>query len=80
MKKILFILCAILCASGAMAQVNIQAHYDFGRFIYPHSEADRQKVTVRLEQYRPDRLGSIYYFVNFDFHSKGMKGGKVGAD
>ncbi|MCD8237581.1 MAG: DUF5020 family protein [Prevotellaceae bacterium] len=62
---------AALCAS---AQVNIQFHYDLGRSIYPQSESDRQNVTVRFEQFRSDQLGNIYYFVNFDFYSAGMKG------
>lgn len=62
---------------SAAAQVNIQMHYDFGRMMNPHSEKDRQQVTATLEQYRPDRLGSTFYFVDFDFYSKGMKGAYV---
>ena len=68
------ILIFLLSCLGSQAQVNVQLHYDFGRHLYPHSQADRQKVTATLEQYRPDRLGSIFYFVDFDFYNAGMKG------
>lgn len=74
MKKFLIMLAMAVMAISAQAQVNVQLHYDFGRNIYPDSEADRQKVTATIEQFRPDRLGSIFYFVDFDFYKKGMKG------
>ena len=45
---------------------NIQLHYDFGRNIYTGEEANRQKVTVTLEQFKADQWGSWYYFVDVD--------------
>lgn len=74
MKRILIALSALVAALGALAQVDVQLHYDFGRNLYPDSEADRAKLTATIEQFRPDRLGSIFYFVDFDFYRKGMKG------
>ena len=50
---------------AAVAQ-NIQLHYDFGRNIYTGEEAGRQKVTVTLEQFKADKWGSWFYFVDVD--------------
>lgn len=52
-------------AFTAQAQ-NIQLHYDFGRNIYTGEEANRQKVTVTLEQFKADQWGSWFYFVDVD--------------
>ena len=49
---------------------NIQLHYDFGRNIYPDQEAGRQKVTITLEQFKADKWGSWYYFVDLDLSRK----------
>jgi len=40
---------------------NLQLHYDFGE--------DRQFLTSTLEMFRPDSLGSTFWFVDFDFNS-----------
>ena len=58
-----------VAALGANAQ-NIQLHYDFGRNIYSNEEADRQKVTATLEQFKADDWGSWYYFFDVDLTSK----------
>ena len=55
----------LLAALCAQAQ-DIQVHYDFGRNLYSDTEAGRQKVTVTLEQFKADKLGSWYYFVDID--------------
>ena len=73
MRKIILAIIA-LSSMALSAQVNLQLHYDFGRLLYPDSEADRQMVTATIEQFRPDRLGSIFYFIDFDFYSRGVKG------
>ena len=76
MRKLL--LTALLLATlDASAQVDVQMHYDLGRKTNPNSEADRQNITATVEQFRPDRLGNIFYFIDFDFYSKGMKGAYV---
>ena len=77
MKKFLLPLLLHFVALGATSQVNVQLHYDFGRLMNPHSEKDRQQVTATIEQFRPDRLGSTFWFVDFDFYSKGMKGAYI---
>ena len=52
---------------------NIQLHYDFGRNIYPDQEDGRQKVTITLEQFKADKWGSWYYFVDLDLSRKFFK-------
>ena len=69
MEKILSLAMMALTAFTASAQ-NIQAHYDFGRNLYPDEEAGRQKVTVTLEQFKADNWGSWYYFVDIDLSRK----------
>ena len=41
---------------------NIQLHYDFGRNIYADEQPDRQKVTIPLEQFKADDLGTMVLF------------------
>ena len=72
MKKYL-ILALLSIGFSAQAQ-NVQLHYDFGRDIYPNEEEGRQKLTLTFEHYRPDRLGNIFYFLDLDIYSKGLKG------
>ena len=67
-KQILF---AMLMLMGMAVQAqNVQLHYDFGRNIYSNEEAGRQKVTMTLEQFKADKWGSWFYFVDVDFSRK----------
>lgn len=65
MKKLFLFVVMAAAAFTAQAQ-NIQLHYDFGRNIYTGEEANRQKVTVTLEQFKADQWGSWFYFVDVD--------------
>jgi hypothetical protein len=61
MKTILtgfFIVVPILALSQ-----NLQLHYDFGE--------DRKFFTSTLEMFKPDTLGSTFWFVDFDFNFPG---------
>jgi hypothetical protein len=69
MKKVLFAF-ALLASCMTVGAQNLQIHYDFGRNIYTGEESDRQKVTLTLEQFKADKLGSWYYFVDVDLTSK----------
>ena len=75
-KTFLSVLLAIV-STTAVAQIDIQAHWDFGRQAYPDAEATRQNMTITFEQFRPDRLGNIFYFIDLDMYSKGMKGAYI---
>lgn len=52
----------MLCPFVMKAQ-NLQVHYDFGE--------DRKFVTTTLEMFKPDTLGSTFFFVDFDFDMPG---------
>ena len=69
MKKFILSILSLIFVTMVSAQ-NIQLHYDFGRNIYSDEESDRQKVTVTLEQFKADKWGSWYYFVDIDLTSK----------
>ncbi len=73
MKKAFLFGMMVLSALTAQSQ-NIQLHYDFGRNIYSNEEPERQKVTVTLEQFKADKWGSWYYFVDLDLSRKETKG------
>lgn len=72
MKKIFMMVMTAVVAFTANAQ-DIQFHYDFGRNLYPNEEADRQKVTITVEQFKADKWGSWYYFVDLDLSRKFFK-------
>ncbi|MFV0521476.1 MAG: DUF5020 family protein [Mangrovibacterium sp.] len=65
MKKILLSIVAIIF-SGALFAQNIQTHYDFGN--------SRKCVTTTVEMFRPDKLGSTYFFVDMNYNEGDMKG------
>ena len=77
MRKSIIASLLVLASTSAVAQINIQAHWDLGRKFYPDAEATRQNVTITFEQFRPDRLGNIFYFIDLDMYSKGMKGAYI---
>lgn len=72
MKKLLFLIAIFNCQLSivnSLSAQNIQLHYDFGRNIYTGEESSRQKVTITLEQFKADKWGSWYYFVDVDLSS-----------
>ena len=73
MKKLLLSGLLAVAALTAQAQ-NVQLHYDLGRNLYPDEEAGRQKVTMTLEQFKADKWGSWFYFVDVDFSRKFVEG------
>ena len=72
MKKYFMMALMAVAALSVNAQ-DIQLHYDFGRNIYPDQEAGRQKVTITLEQFKADKWGSWYFFVDLDLSRKFFK-------
>ena len=64
MKKTTFTLSflfAIFYASSAFSQ-NVQLHYDLGK--------DRKMFTTTVEMFKPDKLGSTFFFIDMDYGSK----------
>lgn len=50
----------------AIQAQNLQLHYDFGK--------DRGYLTSTLEMFRPDKLGSTFFFVDMNYDVNGQKG------
>lgn len=73
MKKTIMMAMTFIAAVSANAQ-NIQLHYDFGQNIYSKEEGGRPKMTVTLEQFKADRWGSWFYFVDIDLSRKFTEG------
>lgn len=73
MKKLFLLSIMLVSAFVANAQ-NLQVHYDFGRAIYSDEEATRQRVTLTFEQFKADKLGSWFWFIDLDMYHDGMKG------
>ena len=65
MKKILTVLFTALFALGGYAQ-NIQAHYDMGD--------GRGYLTTTVEMFRPDKMGSTFFFTDLDYGSNNAEG------
>jgi hypothetical protein len=60
--KIPIVIAAIFLPISVKSQ-NVQMHYDFGE--------DRKLYTATLEMFRPDSLGSTFWFVDMDFNFPG---------
>ena len=52
---------------------NIQLHYDLGHAFYGKLSA-RPKVTSTVEFFKPDKLGSNYFFIDIDYFTDGAAG------
>ena len=57
---------------SAYAQ-NVQLHYDLGKSLY-NDLSNRESVTSTVEMFKPDKFGSTYMFIDFDYVSDGTIG------
>jgi hypothetical protein len=64
-NKTLLTLILALMVSGLFSQ-NLQVHYDLGK--------DRKFVTTTLEMFKPDKWGSTFFFVDFDYNANDVEG------
>ncbi|MCW3806823.1 DUF5020 family protein [Plebeiibacterium marinum] len=60
MKKVLVFTMLIMLGRLASAQ-NVQLHYDFGE--------DRKMFTTTMEMFKPDKMGSTFFFIDLDYGS-----------
>ncbi len=60
MRKLLLFILVLGMPSILLAQ-NIQLHYDFGE--------NRQMFTTTVEMFKPDKIGSTFFFIDFDYGS-----------
>ena len=72
MKKIL--LSALMCIASLpiFAQLNVQLHYDFGDALYDKL-SNRPHFTATVENFKADKWGNTYFFVDADFGGNVMK-------
>jgi len=61
MNKLYLLAILLIIKFLVVSGQNLQLHYDFGK--------DRQFFTSTLEMFRPDSMGSTFWFVDFDFNS-----------
>lgn len=74
MKKTILSAVMLIAATMSFAQVDLQLHYDFGRMMNRSAEPERPQVTTTVEMFKPDKLGSTFFFVDFDYYSNGVAG------
>ncbi|MFV0554767.1 MAG: DUF5020 family protein [Mangrovibacterium sp.] len=65
MKRTLSLIAILAFSVSAYAQ-SIQTHYDFGE--------NRQCATTTVEMFRPDKLGSTFFFIDMNYNEGDMKG------
>ena len=71
MKKISFLLFALIATIGAKAQTNLQVMYDFG--------SDRKQITTTFEMFKADKWGDTFFFIDHEF-GKNVKDDYPGYD
>lgn len=73
MKKILFGLLLTFCSAHSFAQLNVQMHHDFGETAYGSELSNRPKWTATVENFKADKWGSTYFFVDANFADNKME-------
>jgi hypothetical protein len=69
MKKTTLLLLVSFLTIGSFAQ-NVQLHYDFGK--------GRKYLTSTVEMFKPDKLGSTFFFIDMDYGSHDLDGVTLG--
>ena len=72
MKKLLITILTALACTGVQAQLNLQMHYDMGNAIYGDELSERPKLTATVENFKADKWGSTYFFVDANFADNKM--------
>lgn len=73
MKKILLSAFLFIVSLPMFAQLNVQLHYDFGDAFYGDKLSNRPHLTATVENFKADKWGSTYFFVDLDFGDNTMK-------
>ena len=72
MKRLLFsmVMGGLLFVGGNLSAQNIQLHYDMGHVKDGELARNREYFTVTTEMFKPDRLGSTFFFIDMNFNQK----------
>ena len=73
MKKTLLSALLFIVSLPMLAQLNVQLHYDFGDAFYGDKLSNRPHLTATVENFKADKWGSTYFFVDLDFGGNTMK-------
>ena len=73
MKKIILSLLLLISATQISAQLNVQVHHDLGNAIYGDELSNRPQWTATVENYKADKWGSTYFFVDANFADNTME-------
>lgn len=65
-RKIILAFTLFLCIATASAQ-NLQLHYDFRKSLHGKEVASGNYLTSTFEMFKPDKWGSTFMFVDFDY-------------
>ena len=73
MKKILLSTLLWMATIPMFAQLNVQLHYDFADALYGKELSNHPHWTATIENFKADKWGSTYFFVDLDFGGNTMK-------
>lgn len=73
-NKALLISIFLIFNTLATFSQQVELHYDFGKLMYEEDCAARPPLTSTVQMFHPDRWGSTFFFVDFDYGSKGVFG------
>lgn len=73
MKKIVLSVLLFVASLPMFAQLNVQLHYDFANALYGNELSNRPHWTATVENFKSDKWGSTYFFVDMDFGDNTMK-------
>ena len=73
MKKILLSTLMLITSLPIFAQLNVQLHYDFADALYGDKLSNRPHWTATVENFKADKWGSTYFFIDMDFGDNTMK-------
>ncbi len=76
MKKTLLLLISAFVVSLSLSAQNVQLHYDLGRSIYKKDLSFRPVLTSTIENFKIDKWGNTFFFVDFDYGSSMQMAGK----
>lgn len=80
MKKILSTIVFCVLVSHVSIAQNLQLHYDFRNTLYGSSLSKTNYITATFEMFKPDRFGSTFMFVDFDFSGSKTNLGTIYAE
>ena len=73
MKKTFLSFILIIASLPAFAQLNVQMHYDFADALYGNELSNRAHWTATIENFKADKWGSTYFFVDGNFANNTME-------